>query len=163
MTEQIELSIVRVRAPDRRNVGAGFLVAEGQVLTCAHVVVEALGLPEDTPETPQAEVHLDFPLVAPGHSLTGRVIHWQPGSDVAGLELDGDPPASARPVRLVTAKDLWAHAFRAFGFPTGYDDGVWASLGGGGRAGRVARPGAGGIPASTGDLRRAGRRPRRAP
>jgi len=123
----IKLAVVRIRAPDGRTVGAGFLVAEGQVLTCAHVVAAALGLPEDTPETPQAEVYLDFPLVAPGRSLTARVMHWQPDSDVAGLELDGDPPTGTRPVRLVTAKDLWAHAFRAFGFPSGYDDGVWAS------------------------------------
>jgi hypothetical protein len=127
MTEQIELSVVRIRAPEGRTVGAGFLVAEGQVLTCAHVIATALGLPEDAPQTPQAEVHLDFPLVAPARILTARVIHWQPGSDVAGLELDGDPPTDARPVRLVTAKDLWGHAFRAFGFPAGYDDGVWAS------------------------------------
>ena len=99
MTEQIELSIVRIRAPDGRTVGAGFLVAEGQVLTCAHVVAAALGLPEDAPETPQARVHLDFPLVASARILTARVIHWQPKSDVAGLELDGDPPSGARPVR----------------------------------------------------------------
>ena len=72
MTEQIELSIVRIRAPDGRTVGAGFLVAEGQLLTCAHVVATALGLPEDTPEMPQAKVHLDFPLVAPGSILTAR-------------------------------------------------------------------------------------------
>ena len=123
----IELSIVRIRALDGRAVGAGFLVADRQVLTCAHVVATALGLPENTPETPQDEVHLDFPLVAPAHIVTARVIHWQPESDVAGLELEDDPPAGARPVRLVTAKDLWGHAFRAFGFPTGYDDGVWAS------------------------------------
>ena len=74
-----------------------------QVLTCAHVVAAALGLPEDAPETPQAKVHLDFPLIAPAHILTARVIHWQLESDVAGLELDGDPPVGARPVRLVIA------------------------------------------------------------
>jgi tetratricopeptide (TPR) repeat protein len=123
----IELSVVRIRAPEGRTVGAGFLVADRQVLTCAHVIAAALSLPEDTPETLRAEVHLDFPLVAPARILTARVIHWQPESDVAGLQLDGDPPTDARPVRLVTAKDLWAHAFRAFGFPAGYDDGVWAS------------------------------------
>jgi hypothetical protein len=123
----IELSIARIRAPDGRTVGAGFLIAEGQVLTCAHVVAAALGLTENTLETLQAEVHLDFALVAPGHILTACVTHWQPESDVAGLQLDDDPPAGARPMRLVTAQDLWTHAFRAFGFPTGYDDGVWAS------------------------------------
>jgi len=31
------------------------------------------------------------------------------------------------PARLVTADDLWGHTFRAFGFPSGYDEGVWAS------------------------------------
>jgi hypothetical protein len=52
MTEQIELSIARIWTPDGRTVGAGFLVAEGQVITCAHVAAAAPGLPEDTPETP---------------------------------------------------------------------------------------------------------------
>jgi hypothetical protein len=30
-------------------------------------------------------------------------------------------------VRLVTADELWGHAFRAYGFPAGYDQGIWAS------------------------------------
>ena len=127
MIRSLESAIVRIRMADGRVVGAGFLVAEKQVLTCAHVVVQALGLTGDIPAAPQAEVHLDFPLVAPGCILTARVIHWQLESDVAGLELDGEPPAVVRPVRLVTADDLWNHAFRAFGFPAGYDNGVWTS------------------------------------
>jgi len=72
-------------------------------------------------------VYLDFPLVAPGSILTAWVICWQIESDIAGLELDSDPPAGAQPVRLVRTEDLWLHAFRVFGFPSGYDDGVWAS------------------------------------
>lgn len=127
MTRSLERAVVRVCTADGRVVGAGFLVAERQVLTCAHVVIQALGLPGETPETPQTEVPLDFPLVAPGQPLTARVIHCQLESDVAGLQLDGDPPTGAQPTRLVTADDLWNHAFRAFGFPAGYDNGVWTS------------------------------------
>ena len=77
MTTQLESSIVRIRAANGRTIGAGFLVGEKQVLTCAHVVAGALGLPHDTPETPQAEVCLDFPLIKPGRVVTARVIHWQ--------------------------------------------------------------------------------------
>ena len=132
MTTQLESSIVRIRAANDRTIGAGFLVGEKQVLTCAHVVAEALGLPDDTLETPQAEVRLDFPLVAPEQRLTARVVCWQPArsdgsGDVAGLELMGDPPAGASPVRLVKAEEPWGHPFRAFGFPAGFDNGVWAS------------------------------------
>ena len=127
MTRSLNSAVVRIRAADSQVVGAGFLVAERQVLTCAHVVAQALGLPDSALEMPQAEAHLDFPLVAPGRILTARVIHWQLESDVAGLELDVEPPTGTQPTRLVTANDLWAHAFRAFGFPAGYDNGVWTS------------------------------------
>ena len=75
MIAQLEFSVVRVRAASGRTIGAGFLVAARQVLTCAHVVAQALGLPDDTLETPQDEVLLDFPLVVPGRVLTARVIH----------------------------------------------------------------------------------------
>jgi hypothetical protein len=127
MTEQLMSSIVRILDEKDAVVGAGFLVSKRQVLTCAHVVAQALGLSEDAPGMPTAGIRLDFPLVAPEHILRGRIILWQPETDIAGLELDDDPPAGAQPVHLVRAKDLWGHAFRAFGFPAGYDDGVWAS------------------------------------
>ena len=132
MTTQLESSIVRIRAANGRTIGAGFLVTEKQVLTCAHVVAQALGLSEDAHEMPQAEVRLDFPLVAPEQRLTARVVCWQPArpdgsGDVAGLELMDDPPAGASPIRLVKAEEPWGHSFRAFGFPAGFDNGVWAS------------------------------------
>ena len=126
-------AIVRIHTTDGRIVGAGFLVSQRQILTCAHVIDDALGRPRNTPEMPQAEVHLDFPLVAPDQQLAARVVCWQPvhpdggGSDVAGLELVDEPPAGAAPVRLVKAEEPWGHPFRAFGFPASYDNGVWAS------------------------------------
>jgi WD40 repeat protein len=107
-------------------------VGERQVLTCAHVVAAALALPDDTPEQPQSPVSLDLPRVAPGQLLTARVVLWRPpradgGDDIAGLELDGDPPHGAQSAPLAQVEDLWEHSFRAFGFPRGQDSGVWAT------------------------------------
>jgi len=127
MTTSFNSAIVRIRTPNGTVVGTGFLVTGRHVLTCAHVVTGALGLPHRAPNPPQADLHLDFPLLAPESILTARVSHWQPAIDVAVLELTGDPPAGSKPVRLVTANDLWGHSFRALGFPVGYEQGVWAS------------------------------------
>ncbi len=138
MTTQLESSIVRIRAANGRTIGAGFLVGDRRVLTCAHVVAGALGLPNDAPEvqkpgfSEKTRFLLDFPLVAPEQRLTARVVCWQPAlpdgsGDVAGLELMDAPPAGASPVRLVKAEEPWGHPFRAFGFPAGFDNGVWAS------------------------------------
>jgi tetratricopeptide (TPR) repeat protein len=127
MTTSLNSAIVRIHAPSGTVVGTGFLVTDHHVLTCAHVVTGALGLPNDTPSPLQADLHLDFPLLAPESTLTARLSHWQPAIDVAVLELTTDPPPGSKPVRLVTAADLWGHAFRAFGSPSGYEDGVWTS------------------------------------
>ncbi len=128
MPTPLESAIIRIRTADGIVVGAGFLVTGRHILTCAHVVAEALDLPHDTPDPPQADIRLDFPLLAPDQVLTARVIHWQSNADVAGLKLTGQPPGRAKPVRLITADDWWGHSFRAFGFPVGSDDdGRWAS------------------------------------
>ena len=120
MTTFLESAIVRIRAINGTVVGTGFLVTGRHVLTCAHVVASALGLPHRAPNPPQADLHLDFPLLAPESVLTARLSHWQPAIDVAVLELISDPPAESKPVRLVTADDLWGHSFRALGFSAGY-------------------------------------------
>jgi tetratricopeptide (TPR) repeat protein len=127
MTTQLEPSIVRIREPNGQVVGVGFLVGERQALTCAHIVAQALGLLDNTLGMPEGEVMLDFPLVAPVHTLTANVVHWWLDRDFAELQLNSDPPSNVQPVCLVTADDLWGHAFRAFGFPSGYEDGVWTS------------------------------------
>jgi hypothetical protein len=132
MPESVEASLVRIRTAEGRVVGAGFLVGERHVLTCAHVVVQALSLSDHSAETPQGGVLLDFPLIAPRTPLTASVVQWCPPSsdgrgDIAGLELQSDPPARTEVVRFAPAKNMWEHVFRAFGFPAGYDDGVWAT------------------------------------
>jgi len=123
----LDPAIVRIYTAQGRVAGAGFLAGERRVLTCAHVVAAVLGLPDDAPAAPQAKVQLDFPLLAPGRRFTARVTAWQALADVAGLALTGAPPAGAAPVSLMVAGDLWGHPFRAFGFPAGHENGVWAS------------------------------------
>jgi hypothetical protein len=112
--------------------GAGFLVGEKHILTCAHVVAEALGLAQDQVDPPEESVQLDFPLLAPGNNLRAQVVVWQPPrpdgrGDIAGLELDTPPPPEASPAPLVAAENLWGHSFRALGFPRGNEGGTWAS------------------------------------
>src|SRR6266566_2725251 len=124
--------LVRIHTVEGRVVGAGFLVDERHILTCAHVVAGALGLADDIPEKPQAQVTFDVPRVAPGQLLTARVVLWRPqrtdgGDDIAGLELLDDPPHGAQAAPLAQVEDLWDHSFRAFGFPRGQDTGVWAT------------------------------------
>ena len=132
MPESIDTSLVRIRTVDGGVVGAGFLVGKCQVLTCAHVVAQALSLSDTPADPPLAPIVLDFPLLAPHTRLAAKVAFWCPvkddgGGDIAGLELLGDPPAGAQMVHFTLAEDVWEHSFRAFGFPTGHDDGVWAT------------------------------------
>ncbi len=127
MTQKLETSLVRIQTPQGTPVGSGFLVADRVALTCAHVVASALGLQAVPADAPPEGVLLDFPLLAPGEPLTARVTVWQPERDVAALELVGEPPTGAAPATLVQAADVWGHAFRAFGFPQGFAQGVWAS------------------------------------
>ena len=132
MPEFIDASLVRIRTVDGGVVGAGFLVGNCQVLTCAHVIAQALGLSDTLADPPLAPIVLDFPLLAPHTRLAAKVAFWCPvkddgGGDIAGLELLGDPPAGAQVVHFTPAEDVWEHPFRTFGFPTGHDDGVWAT------------------------------------
>lgn len=126
-------AVVRIRDGQRRVVGAGVLVGPRDILTCAHVVSRALGLPTDAGSVSLgAELTVDFPLVAPDRMLVAKVVAWHPSlsdgtGDVAGLCLTDAPPARVRPAGLIVSGDLWGHQFRAFGFPAGHDDGVWAS------------------------------------
>jgi len=132
MQESLDAALVRIRTINGGAVGAGFLVGERKILTCAHVASQALGLADYPLDAPQDVVSLDFPLISPRTLFTARVVQWCPllsdgRGDIAGLELQGEPPAGAEMVRFALAEDLWEHSFRAFGFPTGYDDGVWTT------------------------------------
>jgi len=125
--------IIRISHANGVVVGAGFLVSPNYVLTCAHLVAQALTISPNTPDVPTGLIDLDFPLIAPGQKIKARVEFWQPvnpsvaGEDIAGLKLENECPPGVQPVRLVTADDVWQHPVRVFGFPSGHNDGVWAT------------------------------------
>jgi hypothetical protein len=117
-------AVVRVWGSTGRPVGVGFLVAADLVLTCAHVVTEALALPEDERPAGAATIDVDLPLIGPDR-LAATVEHWTgPEPDVAVLRLPSPPPGG-HAIRLVDAPDVWGHLMRTFGFPAGRDHGVW--------------------------------------
>ncbi|MDZ7994594.1 MAG: AAA-like domain-containing protein [Nostoc sp. EfeVER01] len=133
MATPLELSVVRIYSNSGKVVGAGFLVSQKYILTCAHVVADALGIARNTAEIINAEVRLDFPLLAAKEFLTARVVFWRPvnpnefAEDIAGLELESSLPGAAHPARLVASEELWGHSFRVLGFPKNQPNGVWAT------------------------------------
>ncbi|MFE1028338.1 trypsin-like peptidase domain-containing protein [Streptomyces sp. NPDC058818] len=119
-----------------RPVGVAFLIPDGLLLTCAHVVASTAGLPEDQPLPELLPVTLDFPLL-PGRPEAAATVHFSvpvagdSSGDVAVLQLAGEPPPGAVPMRIVEADDLAGHRWRAFGFPRypgrggSKDAGIW--------------------------------------
>ena len=131
MPESIDSSLVRIHTKAGSVAGAGFLVGERHILTCVHVIAQALGLADDTPDQPSSTVSLDFPQLASHTLLTAEVVFWDPvqadgRGDIAGLKLLDEPPAGAEAVPFAPAEQVWDHPYRAFGFPAGQDDGVWS-------------------------------------
>jgi hypothetical protein len=126
-------SIARIVADDQI-IGAGFLVSDRHLLTCAHVVNASCGVAQAATEMPTGDVELDFPLLAMGQRITGKVVFWQPvnpsqlGEDLAVLEISpAKLPPLAQAARLVTNSEPWGHPFRIFGFPEHGENGIWAS------------------------------------
>ncbi|WP_274035018.1 nSTAND1 domain-containing NTPase [Streptomyces sp. MMBL 11-1] len=105
-----------------RPVGVAFLIPDRLLLTCAHVVASTAGLPEGEPLPELFPVTLDFPLLPECPEVSATVHFSVPvaddsSGDVAVLQLTGEPPSGALPLRIVEADDLAGHRWRAFGFP----------------------------------------------
>ncbi|MGW2371616.1 nSTAND1 domain-containing NTPase, partial [Kitasatospora sp. NPDC001683] len=94
-------------------VGAGFLVAEGLLVTCAHVVAAA-------GSGPGGRVRLVFPHPDAAPRVEGRVLDeaWRPpeGDDVAVVRLNGTATGT-EPLPLGAAAGCRGHRVRSFGFP----------------------------------------------
>ncbi|KYC39203.1 hypothetical protein WA1_31135 [Scytonema hofmannii PCC 7110] len=133
MTAPLEFSVVRIYSNNNKVVGAGFLVSQKHILTCAHVVADALSLARTIVEKPEQSISLDFPIVAAKQLFKAKVVFWRPvnpsecAEDIAGLELETSPPDTAQPAQLVFAENFWGHPFRVLGFPLTQHNGAWAS------------------------------------
>ncbi|WP_380279866.1 trypsin-like peptidase domain-containing protein [Kitasatospora purpeofusca] len=105
-------AVAQVRDGDDLVVGAGFLVAEDLLVTCAHVL-------EDGRYGPGSAVTLVFPRADGAPEVTGRVLEdpWRDSDeqDVALVRLDH--PVGIGPLPLGSAAGARGHRVRSFGFP----------------------------------------------
>ncbi|MGA5555398.1 trypsin-like peptidase domain-containing protein [Streptomyces lavendulocolor] len=133
--EILAATVARITDMDGEAAGAGALVAPDLVLTCAHVVSDALGLPRHEPVPGGTEVTIEFPLAGrpagrPGlPRRTGLVEHWIPTradrtGDLAVLRLREAVPG-VRPLPMADPGSVWEHGARAVGFTGGEPGEIW--------------------------------------
>jgi WD40 repeat protein len=130
------LAVVRIRS-GIYVVGAGMLAPGGMVLTCAHVIVDALGR-KGAAAGPEARVTLDFPFAGlreieaavakdgwyPELPQMERGAGSQP-SDIAILALPESVPLAGLQACLIAETDPAPDtAFSAQGFPVGWTNGA---------------------------------------
>ncbi|MEU2588688.1 trypsin-like peptidase domain-containing protein [Streptomyces avermitilis] len=93
--------------------GAAFLITEGLLVTCAHVIQAAGGGPGET-------VRLDFPHLPDARAIEGRVVKdtWRApeAEDVAVVRLTGIRPGMEF-LALGSAEGCRSHRVKSFGFP----------------------------------------------
>ncbi|MBD2267897.1 trypsin-like peptidase domain-containing protein [Anabaena sp. FACHB-1391] len=136
-TDTYKNAIARIYNTNNVVIGAGFLISNQYLLTCAHVVTAALGLPTETVSKPSKLIQFDFPFINREEKLNAEVDFWLPYQsyqsdpqkigDIAGLKLHNKViPDKVQPICLKTSHNLSNHAFSIFGFPNQRTDGVWA-------------------------------------
>lgn len=112
--DDYEKAIARIFDQQGHVIGTGFLVAPGYVLTCAHVVLQAIGIAKEKfaeyegqpqAQIAQTQITLDFHVLASGQPIKAEVVAWLPYSidsgDVAALKLQTPEPDGAMPIPLV--------------------------------------------------------------
>lgn len=121
-------------ANSRSVVGGGCLIGPDVVLTCAHVVEKALGVPglgASLQDRPTEAVFVDFPHWPEAKPIKAFVVEggWFPPDgergDVAVLKLQGRPPAGARHPPFRRPPSMMDHGFHVEGFPDRIGD-AWA-------------------------------------
>ncbi|MFF4858237.1 trypsin-like peptidase domain-containing protein [Streptomyces rubiginosohelvolus] len=128
--EALNAAVVRVGGVTGAIVGGGFLVTADRVLTCAHVVSDALGRARDLPVTAGEEVLVDFPLAdGAGERVVAEVEQWIPEKpqqhgDLAVLRLRETVPGT-RPLPVVASDEVSHRPVRVVGFPDDELGVVW--------------------------------------
>ncbi|MEV7126790.1 trypsin-like peptidase domain-containing protein [Streptomyces sp. NPDC093260] len=111
---RLAAAVAQILGPAGTVAGAGFLAADGILVTCAHVITAAGAGPGGT-------VRLAFPQAPGAPTAQGRVLSepWRApaADDVAVLRLEaGD--SWPDPLPLGSAAGCHGHRVRSFGFPT---------------------------------------------
>lgn len=124
----------------REIVGVGFLVDDARVITCAHVVAQALHNVDECPMPKRDdELEIDFPRFDIA-DLRAYVVKWKPYTidphhgeidDIAVLQLTDegvailasiDAAARPQPADIVACGWLKGHPFEAYGYPLSYKE-----------------------------------------
>jgi hypothetical protein len=126
--EQFTVRVLRWNLPGAA--GIGVVAGDGRIVTCAHVVNEALGrdAAEQTEPSSDAVIMIDFPLLgnaASALSYKCKLAAWRPpprgdtpGQDIAGLELvEGVLPREAAPARMMDPTSVHNAPVQIFGYP----------------------------------------------
>lgn len=126
-----ERGIARIFSQNSTVVGAGFLVGETTIVTCAHVVVDALGLRKDFMGRPKGALQLDFPLRKDEKIYQAHIADWWPreangAGDMAVLTLL-EAVTGVENFFFQDEEPAWGREVRVFGFPVGagYQEGIW--------------------------------------
>lgn len=125
---------VRVRGPGGEGLcGAGVFIGNDRILTCAHVVAEALARTEEQVVPADSTVLVDFAPSGDARPRRARTVDggWLPArsasGDIAVLELEaGQPPTEARPAALFAGTGAERTEVSVYGHPRpGLGDGLW--------------------------------------
>lgn len=128
--------LVRISRPGGGIVGAGLLVDDRHVVTCAHVVMEALQLDPATAARvarPAGALCLDFPATGDARMMASVAVGgWTPitedgRGDVAVLDLAASAPGHAIAAALRMSRGTLDHRVMTVGFPRNIDFGVTAT------------------------------------
>ncbi|MFI1225585.1 MULTISPECIES: trypsin-like peptidase domain-containing protein [unclassified Streptomyces] len=129
--EALNAAVVRLRGRDGVIAGGGFLVTADRVLTCAHVVSDALARTRGLDVAVGTEVLIDFPLAdGPGERrFVAEVEQWIPEEprhcgDVAVLRLREVVPGT-RPLPVAASAAVSDRPVRVVGFPDDELGVVW--------------------------------------
>ncbi|TYC09991.1 serine protease [Actinomadura syzygii] len=115
-------SVARILDADGTPAGAGFPVNDRYVITAAHVVNGAAGVPFESRTRPEGRFRIEFLGRDP---LQAEVAVWNPRLDVAVLRLVQPAPPEIRVAPLVD-KAAFDERVAMLGFPDGKDRGVWS-------------------------------------
>ena len=137
MAEPYQIPVARLWSDDGSVVGAGFLAPRGVVVTCAHVVNDALGRDQLHGDEPRGEIRIDRPWAVGKTEFRGSIVAWRPPVppdrrrpdpcvDIAVLQLDPEPPAAVTLQPQAPARVQEDTRFSVMGFPAGRDAGAGA-------------------------------------
>ena len=129
LQQSYKSAIARIHGKNNKVIGAGFLVPGG-VLTCAHVVRDALGLSKNGQHDPiDEQIKVSFPYSRSKTPIIAEVVAYEyckeedaQKRDTAALRLLGLLPVAAAPVLRLSSHGL-NNTFRIIGFPSGRPEG----------------------------------------